>query len=71
MNLRCPHRMFGKVTKPPISDPVEIEVACPSRWCGKRPGVTVLHVFSINTGELLDTRRFQSPQGRENNATGK
>lgn len=64
MNLRCPHRMFGEVTVVSVNE-AQIEVACPSRWCGKRPGVTVLHVFSIKTGKLLDTRQFQSPQGRE------
>lgn len=42
----------------------QIEVSCPSRWCGKRPGVTILHTFSIKTGELLDTQRFRNPQGR-------
>jgi hypothetical protein len=40
-----------------------IEVACPSRWCGKRPGVLVLHVFSTRTGELLTTRQFRTPEG--------
>lgn len=49
----------------PATNNAQIEVACPSRWCGKREGVTVLHVFSTRTGELLDTRRFQSPKGRE------
>lgn len=64
MNLRCPHRMFGEVTVPAINEG-EIEVACPSRWCGKRAGVMVLHTFSTRTGELLSTRQFRSPQGRE------
>lgn len=65
MELRCPHRKFGEVTVSAINDG-EMEVTCPSRWCGKRPGVTVLHVFSTRTGELLKTRQFQSPQGRSN-----
>lgn len=65
MDLRCSHRMFGEVILPPVSDPVEFEVACPSRWCGKRPGVIVLHRFNLNTGELLSTRQFRNPQGRD------
>lgn len=65
MDLRCPHRLFGRVTVASLNAG-QFEVSCPSRWCGKRPGVTVLHVFSTKTGELLDTRRFQSPQGRDN-----
>lgn len=64
MFLRCPHRTFGEVTVTAAND-AQIEVACPSRWCGKRPGVTVLHVFSTRTGELLSTRQFRNPQGRE------
>jgi hypothetical protein len=64
MDLRCPHRKFGEVTVPAVNDG-KLEVACPSRWCGKREGVTVLHTFSTRTGELLDTRRFRTPKGRE------
>jgi hypothetical protein len=58
MELRCPHRKFGELTTP-TRDVGEIEVSCPSRWCGKRPNVTVLHVFSTRTGELLSTRQFR------------
>lgn len=61
MDLRCSHRKFGEVTVPASND-AQIEVACPSRWCGKQPGVTVLHVFSTRTGELLTTRQFRNPQ---------
>lgn len=62
MELRCPHRKFGVVTVPATNEG-QIEVACPSRWCGKREQVTVLHLFSTRTGELLSTRQFRSPEG--------
>jgi len=62
IELRCPNKKFGEVTVPSL-DEGQIEVACPSRFCGKRSGVTVLHVFSTRTGKLLDTRQFRSPEG--------
>lgn len=66
MDLRCPHRKHGDLTKPSATEG-EVEFSCPSRWCGRRKDVTVLHAFSTRTGELLNTRQFRSPQGRENN----
>jgi len=47
----------------PSVDEGVIEVVCPSRFCGKRSGVVVLHQFSTSTGKLLATRRYQSPEG--------
>jgi len=63
MDLRCPHRKFG-VLLAPSSDPGLVEVACPSRWCGRREGVVVLHVFSTRTGQLVRTRKFRNPEER-------
>jgi len=42
-----------------------IEVPCRSRWCGKQPGVVVLHRFNIHTGELIETLRFSEPKVEE------
>ncbi|WNO26246.1 hypothetical protein SEA_FULCRUM_24 [Gordonia phage Fulcrum] len=39
----------------------QIEVACNSRYCGKGPGVTVLHRFDPESGALLETKRFKTP----------
>lgn len=69
IELRCPHRKFGVVTTPADNEG-RMEVSCPSRWCGRRSGVTVLHVFSTRTGELIDTRQFRSPE-RTSNGSGK
>jgi hypothetical protein len=60
MDLRCPHRKFGEVLVPAKNEG-RLEVTCSSRWCGKREGVTVLHLFSTRTGELLGTRQFRTP----------
>ena len=63
MDLRCPYRKHGVMVKTTRDDGL-VEIACPSRWCGKREGVTVLHVFSTRTGELVTTRQFRQPQRR-------
>jgi len=62
LELRCPNKKFGEVAMPSVDEGV-IEVVCPSRFCGKRSGVVVLHQFSTSTGKLLATRRYQSPEG--------
>jgi putative transposon-encoded protein len=62
MDIRCPHRKFGEVTEF-SGKSGRIEIACPSRWCGKRTGVVVIHTFNLKTGELIGTRQFRSPKG--------
>jgi hypothetical protein len=39
-----------------------LEVSCDSRFCGKEPGVVVLHRFKPETGELVETLKFKAPQ---------
>lgn len=56
MDLRCKGNKLHAI----ISDG-KLEVRCDSRWCGKRPGVVIIHRFSIVTGELMDTLTFKSP----------
>jgi hypothetical protein len=63
MELRCPHRMFAELD--PSKDPGRVTVKCPSRWCGRREGVVVLHVFDTSTGELIRTERFRDPLQKE------
>jgi len=55
MELRCQKKLHGKI------DGNVIELGCQSRFCGKRPGLVVLHRFNVQTGELIDTRRFADP----------
>lgn len=60
MDLRCPHRKHGRLLVR-TADDGRVEFACSSRWCGKRPGVVVLHVFSTRTGQLVSTTKFRQP----------
>lgn len=60
MDLRCPHRKFAVLSRP-SRDAGMIEVSCPSRWCGKEPGVVVIHRFNTATGQLVSTRSFKEP----------
>ncbi len=62
MDLRCPSRKHAVVITPSANDAV-VEVACPSRWCGKTEGVVVLHQFNIKTGALVGTSKFRQPRG--------
>ena len=55
--LRCGGTMHGR-----ILDDHRIEVKCKRRSCGHKPGVVVLHIFNIQSGELLDTKRFTDPR---------
>lgn len=56
MELRC----GSKILHCEIDGDV-LKVACRSRWCGKRKGTTVIHHFNIQTGTLIETRRFADP----------
>lgn len=60
MELRCGSKILhGSL------DEDAIEVACRSSWCGKKPGITVLHRFNKHTGELIETRRYAEPDKKE------
>ena len=61
MWLRCPHRKHGRLTVPSVNEG-RVEFACPSRWCGKREGVVVLHTFSTRTGQLVSTNLYRQPE---------
>lgn len=61
MDLRCKNRKFGVLLRP-SKDPGVVEFSCVSRWCGRKPGVVVLHTFDTSTGELVGTRAFKEPK---------
>jgi hypothetical protein len=66
MELRCDSRILhGIMVAPDV-----IEMPCRSRWCGKLPGVVVLHRFNIKTGELIETLRFSEPELKEEGSNG-
>jgi hypothetical protein len=55
--LRCDsNKLHGGILEGKI-----FEVACRSRWCGWRSGAIILHHFSIETGELIETLQFKQP----------
>lgn len=67
-NFRCPgNKLHAKLVQG------RLEVRCDSRWCGKRPGIVVIHRFDIVSGEMVDTVRFKSPHppssGKETNGS--
>lgn len=56
MDLRCESKKFGELT-----EDGQLEVKCPSKFCGAAPGIVVLHRFDALTGELLGSKRFRDP----------
>lgn len=51
MDLRCAKKKHGVVI-----DDHTIEIACDSYFCGKRPGIIVLHRFDLRTGEATTNK---------------
>lgn len=54
MDMRCNSKMHGRLT-----DDGLFEVSCGSAFCGKKPGVVVLHRFNVKTGELVETKKYK------------
>ena len=57
MEIRCAGRIVGV-----LLDNGLLEVKCPSRACGKMPGVAVYHYFDPRTGALVETKKYNDPQ---------
>ena len=55
-NLRCNGKLHG------ILEDKVLEVKCNSKFCGAGPGVVVLHLFSTESGALLETKFFKDPE---------
>lgn len=55
--MRCANKLHG------ILKQGFIEVKCNSRWCGSESGVVVFHRFDVETGALLETKKFKDPRG--------
>jgi hypothetical protein len=54
MELRCENKKHAEVHGRIV------EIRCNSSFCGKRPGVIVLHRFNLETGEV-ETKRYLDP----------
>lgn len=59
--LRCKANLYAVLS----DDHKSIEVRCKRRACGAEPGVIVLHTLSLETGQVIDTRRFKDPASRK------
>ena len=55
--LRCPSKKHGVIV-----DESLLEIKCDSRFCGAGQGKVVLHLFNVETGELVKTVQYKNPQ---------
>lgn len=60
VELRCHGRIHGR-----IQSDHRFEVKCHSRACGAKSGVVVLHYFDVNSGKLLETKRFKDAESSQ------
>jgi len=60
-SLRCDGTLYGVIS----DDRKSIEVKCKRRKCGYMSGVIVLHTLSLETGQVISTRRFKEPTTRK------
>lgn len=56
-DLRCSSKKHGV-----ILDDRLLEIKCDSRFCGAGQGNIVLHLFSVDTGELVKTVQYKNPK---------
>jgi hypothetical protein len=64
MDLRCESKKHAEIFEEPMHKGL-LEVKCDSRFCGAGPGRVVLHRFDLETGFLVNTRRFKTPTVRK------
>lgn len=55
--LRCEGNLYGVLD----DDHKTLEVKCKRRTCGAKSGIIVLHTLSLETGQVVSTRRFKQP----------
>jgi hypothetical protein len=53
--LRCEGNLYGILSE----DHTSIEVKCHQRRCGYRKGIVVLHTILLETGKVIETKRFR------------
>jgi hypothetical protein len=57
IDLHCGNKLHGRLLEDGL-----LEINCDSRFCGKEPGIVVLHRFKPETGELVETLKYKAPQ---------
>jgi hypothetical protein len=55
--LRCSSYKLHAI----VTDNGEIEIQCRDRRCGYEPGIVILHRFNPDSGELVNTLKFNDP----------
>lgn len=67
MELRCDSYKLHAV----VLDNGLIEIQCRDRRCGYSAGIVILHRFNTETGELVNTLKFNDPprKGEAGNGT--
>ena len=60
-DLRCEHKKHGVLLSNGVA-----EVKCSSRFCGATRETVVFHYFSVETGEMLETKKFKNPNMKGN-----
>lgn len=60
-DLRCKGTLHAILS----DDKKYIEVKCKRRTCGARKGLVVLHTIALDSGKVVDTRRFADPKHKE------
>lgn len=62
IQLRCKSKLQG-ILKELANGKKVLEVRCKDKWCAERgAGVIVLHYFNVDTGELVETKKFRDPK---------
>lgn len=59
--LRCRSKLQGIIKEKPCGTRV-LEVRCKDKWCAdRRAGEVVLHEFDLESGKLVNTKRYRDP----------
>lgn len=56
VELRCDNRLHGVLT-----DDGQVEISCPSSFCGHKDGAVVIHTFDAITGDWIGTHIYKDP----------
>lgn len=61
VQLRCKSKLQGIIKEKPNGTRV-LEVRCKDKWCAdRRAGEVVLHEFDLESGKLVNTKRYRDP----------
>ena len=62
IQLRCRSKLQG-ILKQRADGSTVLEVRCKDKWCAERgAGIVVLHYFNVETGELVETKKYRDPR---------